>query len=475
MSDARGVPPVSNYRFIEWCKRYALTILLCAVAVKGIVLAVRIPLWGGPDEPSHVQYVQTIVENRSFPVFRFEQQSFSPEIFGSLLDTKFFYGKTRTQIDRNYRPPASSDNTTRRVIDQTLPNPSALYSPAYYLIESVPYLVFYNAPLGTRVVAMRIVSSLMLVVTTLLAYRLALLVRRNRGFALTVASLVGFQPMASFEFSAVNNDALATMLSALLLYRLVRIVLRGTTMRETVWNALILGFVVSVKQSTAIFAPVWLLTVWLRKDDLGEFRHIVRHAVVLIALSFAVWAPWQLRMISLAQGASSAVLLRDQSLAHLPLASYCWLVLIYRLPNVFRSFWGNFGWLDKPLPLGLYVALAALSVASLAGAIRGLLGKVRDGVEQVERRAIAVICIAVVVMETIFVGWYLSMVLRYGYIYFPMQGRYYFPLLAGLMLLMTWGLERFVAEKNRSYVHAVLTCLAIALFAASVGPMLSGS
>lgn len=96
---------------------------------------------------------------------------------------------------------------------------------------------------------------------------------------------------------------------------------------------------------------------------------------------------------------------------------------------LFASFWGNFGWLQYPLPHALYILLALVTLAALAGVARAA-GRVNGE----ERGLMAFDALAVGLTLT---G---SMVPVLGADWLP-QGRYLFPVLLPAMALGLCGLE----------------------------------
>ncbi len=114
--------------------------------------------------------------------------------------------------------------------------------------------------------------------------------------------------------------------------------------------------------------------------------------------------------------------------------------LLY-LALLFPGFWGNFGWLQRPLPLALYLLLALWSAAALFGLLR----RWPVAVEQARPR-----------------GWVLAVMLAVLQTVAPMigrdwqpQGRYLFPALLPITALLVVGLDEwahFAAHPRRGWL-----------------------
>ena len=102
----------------------------------------------------------------------------------------------------------------------------------------------------------------------------------------------------------------------------------------------------------------------------------------------------------------------------------------------FAGFWGNFGWLQRPLPVWVYALLAAICLLAAAGLIR-LLRRPRRETPRV--------------LRIVVLSWLLAVVLITGQAFLPMlgrpwqpQGRYLFPALLPIAGLLVAGLDAWV-------------------------------
>jgi hypothetical protein len=108
----------------------------------------------------------------------------------------------------------------------------------------------------------------------------------------------------------------------------------------------------------------------------------------------------------------------------------------------FAGFWGNFGWLQRPLPVWLYGLLALVCLAALVGLL-GLRGQDGDGSAPAGSPFAPA--------RTVAASWLLAAVLIAVQTALPMlgrawqpQGRYLFPALFPLTGLLLLGLDRWL-------------------------------
>jgi len=134
-----------------------------------------------------------------------------------------------------------------------------------------------------------------------------------------------------------------------------------------------------------------------------------------------------------------------------------------RVQNVLlKTFWGDFGWLDAPLPDHVFTPIV---VAYLIGGV----GLLIQFALQPKRRGMLLLLVGMIVAQVVFlfigVDWYQSF--RHEGIEFGLQGRYFFPVLAPLLLLLLSGWEHLAGERGiilrlAPFCMAVLQLIALA-------------
>ncbi len=101
---------------------------------------------------------------------------------------------------------------------------------------------------------------------------------------------------------------------------------------------------------------------------------------------------------------------------------------ILALGVLFTSFWGNYGWLVYPLPIPVYVLLAAVTLLSLLGWLRLGIGKRHGRAADLFDVLVIVFMVGGLLLPTMWTDW------------MP-QGRYLFPLLLPIIATGIQGLD----------------------------------
>lgn len=467
------------HRMAAWAGCHALALLLVVVGLKGLLLAVYVPLWEIPDEPAHVQYVQTLVEDRAIPHGDGSWIRFSPEILGAIRSTDYFSLRMQHIVDLpNARDDGNINNSAlQRTTGAPYVNPAGVYGPLYYFVEAAPYAALRQFSIATRVYGMRIVSAGFFVVTVLYVFRLATLFGRRKSFALTVGALVGFHPMASFLFSGVTNDAFFIAVSSVLLYEIARWVVGDAVISTRCVSivALLIAFAVSSKISAAIFVPLVLGVLWYRRNAMTS-RVTFRYVLVLLGIVGVLSGAWIWWSMLLHR--SVAVLTPDavrSAFDAMSMQQYIDALLWYRYPLIFVSYWGAIGqWFCAPritYPVVVFAVLFALNLLSLIGLLVFRAPKWRNG-DSRERRLVRFFGASVVVLELLYLAFFYLTSSTLHIADFPNQGRYYFILIGPIMILTLLGLESFGGRQFRTVVRAVCASLMVFFIAFTMYPLM---
>ncbi|MFQ5814293.1 MAG: glycosyltransferase family 39 protein, partial [Anaerolineae bacterium] len=169
--------------------------VLAAYLVIGILYAVKTPPWQVPDEPAHYNYVKYLAENYRLPVLR-------------MGDYPHDYLE---EIKANRFPPEMSIEPLRYEFHQP---------PLYYVLAAVVYKLFAGKLLPLRLLSVLLGCCLLWV-----AYHVAKeIFPGDEALALGATAFVAFVPMHIAITAAVNNDTLAELILAVILWMLVRYV-----------------------------------------------------------------------------------------------------------------------------------------------------------------------------------------------------------------------------------------------------------
>lgn len=504
-----AVEPMPTRRAII---RDLLLVFVIALGVR-CIWAVIVPPWQGPDEPDHYVYAAHIANQGRIPHVPFPPYPAYP-IETTTSWTLTFFGEisrlgnpgppnlAHLPIDYDYAAARSytapfqerlSDAGARRTGDP----------PLYFLLEAVPYLLFKNASILSRLFALRVGSAVLGALSCVFAYLLAYELRRQRSWGWAIGLCMALMPMYAFIAGTVNNDVGVDLFAAALIWLIAR------AWRLPVLSlplALAIGVttgLVLLTKATAL--PIILITgviVLIKAFPLlrASPRALRARAAMLGAYAGGVivmYAPWLLfwyhyyndiriltvpvvPFVRFLSGATTVAAspMRDSAMAtHGPsivtfLAAHTSLLDYLQhekgLPwehfraLFFGSFWGNFGWLDAPLPDHV---LTPIVVAYVIGGV-GVLAQIAL---QPKRRGMLLLLVGMIVAQAVFlfigVDWYQSF--RNSGAEFGLQGRYFFAVLAPLLLLLLSGWEHLAGERGiilrlAPFCMAVLQLIALA-------------
>ncbi|MEK7639580.1 MAG: DUF2142 domain-containing protein [Patescibacteria group bacterium] len=425
-----------------------LALLLISVAIKGVLMAWLVPAWQQPDEPTHFQYTQLMVEEHRLPVSAGATQYFSPEVIRSTLSHGLANNlpvSVNRQLNTDGIPPESPD---RKVFGSAPANTAAVYGPLNYLLLAVPYTLLQDAPVEQRLIAMRLVSVLLFLGVVLGAYGIAFALRPRQGFALAVAAAVGWHPMAAFIFAGVNNDALLTFLSTFAFWLLVHLHNRRIKFTHLIFIIILCIVGVLTKVPFIIFIPLFALMIFRKTNGFSmTVRIVVISALAILpVVSFILWQH-SVTVSSLAGFVPPIKWTFPQR----TVGNIANLTLLFRPSRVWISFWGLFGWMMYPLHVGVYAMTLLVGGATLSGIVLLLRDIHRKIASTITRENLLLLLTPFFLLEGLYLALFWKTIIIYNRPLFPLQGRYYFLLLAPIALLGLIGIERFVPQRLHKY------------------------
>jgi 4-amino-4-deoxy-L-arabinose transferase-like glycosyltransferase len=409
-----------------------IVLIVAAYLIIGTLFAVNTPAWQVPDEPAHYNYVRYIVEHRALPVLqagdfdqKYIEQFATPENTSHLSIAPFRY--------ESWQPPL------------------------YYIFAAPVYLATGGSLLALRFFSVAL-GGLLVVVAFLIVRQIA---PDSSALALGAAAFVGFVPQHVAMMAGVNNDSLAELLLALILWQTINIKFQISNLR---WVALgaTLGLGLCTKSTVYIAAPLVAVAIWLvyRSQPVPrKVAWLIQHSLLVFGPALSLGALWWIRNIAVYGWPDFLVSIRHTAVVAGQPTSAEWIVqygwgyfLQHFVVVTFQSFWGQFGWMGVPMPPRYYMALGALSLVALVGCVWYSNTQYRiPNKEPVAPRAKLGIGYLVL--------WMFLAVLAYGYYnmtFVQHQGRYLFPALIPIGLLFTVGLRQWATLLPRVWRAAAL-------------------
>lgn len=444
MSVASAIPSSTrrNHRAI-------LALIVVTYLVVATLYAVFTPRWQAPDEPAHYNYVHALAATGTFPILQpgDYNAAYQAQVVGSRFDPAYSIAPFRYEF---HQPPL------------------------YYALLLPVYQLSQGAVLPLRLLSVFIGAGLLLVVHALGMQLFA----RTPVIALGAAAFTAFLPMHLTMLAAVNNDGLAELLIALLLWLCVQLVQlpdpdprQSAGRRRWLGVGLVLGLGLVTKSTVYTMIPVVLLTLvataWqVRQQAAHRLPAALGWPTVLAGLpALLIALPWWLRNLAVYGGTDFLGLQRHDAVVvgQLRTADFVaeqgWAALVTRFGTwTFHSFWGQFGWMSVLMDQRIYVILFALTAAAATGAVVAVVQDWRRGDT---RRRWAWLLLVTALMGAVlgYLGYNLSFVQH--------QARYLFPAIAVIALLFAAGLDAVVRQPPVS--RAAAGVLVLSWFLALLG------
>lgn len=421
------------------------SLVLAAACLVGALFQVLLPPWTGEDEPWHLEYAhhisrghppwggkplraedakrltisQLLVRERLAGLSEEEIVRVQAEIVASMRDAELF-----ERIDwiswmggaRGFEEIQTAFTATRQ-------------PPLYYVLGGVWLAALGIENVEHELIALRLLSLPAYLAVVALTGALARLALRERRAVIGAMLVAALWPIHARQAAVVNNDVLAKLLAAAVLYAGARFLV-GQGTRRTAAGLVVLGALGLFTKTTTV-APLLVAMgalLWSRGGRAGR-----RTLVAASALSIAVLAGGVLFWLALGSPVIPRHLGDLQGRLHAAMSEQLRKVL-------FETSIGQFGYYSRRFPDAVYpTAGIGLALAGL-----GLLfAWLRRG-DVLVRRVLTYLAVAVVAQ--------LVLIAMRGI----GHGRYLLPLLPALAIFLAAGVVTAVPARRRNTALAVL-------------------
>lgn len=320
-----------------------LCIIVTVYLLLGALYVWYTPAWQSPDEPAHYNYTRQLADGRL------------PVMEGG-------------DYDETYRNEVISSGFAPQY-DISIISYEDWQPPLYYLLQTPVYRLSDGSLL-----AMRLFSLFLGAGVVMLAYGVArLLFPGQTWVAWTTAVFVALLPQHLAILSSVNNDALAELLIAAILFLLVKWTQHGNPRLLLIIGGLLgLGFL--TKGTVYLMAPVvgaaLLWRSWRRRPDL------LWQGLRVFAPALLAGGLWWGRNVAVYGWPDFLGKIRHDAVVVGQIRTEAWIAeygaagtALRFLQTTFHSFWGQFGWMALPMlhPPWLYPLLWVLVGTAVAG------------------------------------------------------------------------------------------------------------
>ncbi|NLS75752.1 MAG: DUF2142 domain-containing protein [Chloroflexi bacterium] len=417
----------------------AISVVLAAYILLGITYSLVDPLFEASDELWHYPFVKHLADGHGLPVQQpgveqpWRQEGSQPPLYYALGALATCWIDTDDLDEILWRNPHA---------DMGIPKPDRNANMVIHTArEGWPWR---GAALAVRIV--RWLSVLLGACAVLLTYAIALeLCPGDRALAAGAAAFVAFNPMFLFISSSVNNDNLATALSSLALWLLLRLTKGVDRLRDLAWLGVTLGLAALAKSSAlgllALAGPALAYAAYRRRSWAALIRGgaVVYGLVVLIA---GWWFVRNWRLYGDPSGLNTFVAIVGARYP-VPTLRQLWGERV----GFTMSFWGFFGGMNVPMSGWLY---RLLDIAAGVGGLGLLTGLARwwRGWAWDERARWLLVAAAPAIVFVSLIRWTLMTIAT--------QGRLMFSAISAIAVLLVWGWLALVPRRGRAVAAVVI-------------------
>lgn len=436
--------------------RLFILLLWLALLAEGTIFALAQPPWSPVDEGQHYHYVESIAREGALPVMG--QSFISAETVGVAAVT----GRWGWQPEGAERPPVEVEPAAWTGVPEGLTGPEreqwlrdnlwrfsyeAMQPPLYYALNA-PVLSILPDPSIAGIYALRLLAVLLASAMVPLAWLTAREVIPESRLAVYGAPVAVLLAQGyALNLSQVTNDALAAPLAAAALLLLARLVVRGVSYGRSLAVGALVGLSLLAKMTTVFLLPAVLLAFGMlafsRREAPGR---AARHLLLASAVAALLVAPWLVRNLYIygdLSGAGPAAALLG------PVFTFDTLSLQgLRLDELWPTFW--FGEPYGTLAYWRYAfpAIEAATLLAAGGLIAGRLRR-RSGRGDVSPGMSFLLLSVIAGVVTI-----LLLPLASGISGTP--GRYFYPLLPAIAILVLFGIERLLPGRRAAMAAGAL-------------------
>ena len=420
--------------------RWPIIVILTTFLLLGFAYSAINPLHEATDELRHYRFVQHLIQRHSLPVqgeaggLDCTVQGHHPPLY--YLVAALVTAGINTGRDVCYQPPINPFwdyrywEVGRDNKNQYLHGPD----------EAFPWR---GEALAAHLA--RVVNLLFGMLTVWLTWATARAIwPRRPSLAVGSAAFVAFNPMFLYMAAAINNDVVAAAAGAAVIYACVRLLHdeRGLSWRWGLWLGALYGLALMSKFNlAAIIVVIEVAVTWVAWRR-GQWRLWLGVNLLIVGVAGLLAGWWFVRNQLLYGEPTGFEMLTELWGVRDPRDSFR--LAVSELPYAWTSLWGRFGYGQIPLPSWIYAALFGVLLASVGGYVRaGMWG--RNGEREKEESDSPLLLLALNVAVFFAVLFNYLLVSPAG----PM-GRFFFPALSSLAILMFYGLTLLVHGKDEA-------------------------
>lgn len=429
-----------------------IILLIFIYFFKQLLVSSIVPIWQTPDEQAHFAQVAYFSEFGKMP-------KINPDLNLEIYKSEELLGTLRDEMGNNkftYHPEYKIEytNSLTGKYEQEIKSipvedrkvmvkyEAANYPPLYYWIAAVPYKIFYNADLITRIYSVRFISILMGLGIIFVSWLIAKeIFPKSKLLKISLPLLVAFHPMLSFVSAGVSSDNLMNLLFTILIYLTLLLINKGLG-KKIILLIMINIFLLYLTKPQFIFAiPIFLLALifsYFINNNPGKRLKILAllGSMGLVLLTF--FMATNSKIIEILQGLYSQGFFSNLPSSFADPISFSKMLIYRTLHETIPWYWGVFKWLGVTLPVELLRLINRLLILISFGVFIKIIIAVRKPTKE------NLIFIYLILVSL----FYFAGIIIFDYIFysvnnysFGLQGRYFFPTVVAHMVILLVGLN----------------------------------
>ncbi len=414
-----------------------IAVLLLVYTVKQLIIAFVSPPFTGHDEVEHFAGIRILAKQHRMPTLWAD--TLPPDLYAYRAFTIEWHDRDRSPLY------------------------TAVHPPLYYGLMAPIYRAAARRTPEEIQYVLRCASIPFGIVTVAIALLITRALFPGDAFlAVTVPTVVAFQPQVSYEAAMVNNDALATAAYSVLLYALVIAVRDGPTGRRAAGLGALAGVALLAKGTAIVSLLLIPAALWSfarpGRPPWADLRRFARHVAIAFALVLIVAGPWWWFMTQ-TYGDPMGFAGMAATQPDLTRGDATFLQLLFSgrfLVDRWNETWGEFGWRLIHISAALVSLLAVVCAVCMAGVWTAAVRPQRVDAETTWRiHALTLLALACVLA-------YLGVV-QFGVRFVLTQARYFFPVVDAAALLAMLGLRTWIPGAWRAPAQAIVVFAAVAV------------
>lgn len=434
---------MKEYGLVKTNKIYLNLIIIYYIIFASLFVFIN-PVFEAPDEDLHIQYINYVSVYKNLPD-QYEGQIFKEKFVGQGHQHPFYYIFTGT-VNALFNP----DN---KLIVNSAPN-NLLYSENNKITRYPHYNHIIDNEFPERTdkyffYFFRFLSVFFGALNLYFIYKISQFVFPDSAWSLFPVLFVATLPQFLFISSAVNNDNLANLLSAVCIFFLFKIVNDNFYCRNYLYLGIFIGIGILTKKTLLFLVPVViLLFIWIilrnRKSKTALLKYFSYTFIITLLLSSALFIR-NYMVYGEFLGSQMEINTMPQFVEKKSLFSYYFINPFAK--ELFHSFVGVFGWMNVFLPDIFYKVYIFIFILAVGGVV--LFIKNNN-----DRKPYFYLS-SVVILSC------LAGVVYFNLIFTQYQGRYMFPALSAIALVFAIGLFSLLVQIKVNLIKQIFISLFI--------------